>query len=506
MLTKDLLEVTKRKPDIQPRYREIDEYRPLAEQVIAAYVPGKTRGQIGEAVSELETHDTFKLVRGLSALLERRAEFEQQAPMPPAELRTAVFERGFVTDARERQQVVAAVAAEHDLTPEAVEDHLWADREDEHVLVTAPDIEPAALLRQYNRSLTQTLLFDAVELAFTASGNYQAIFGHLKYLGLMYRVDPDLTVTVTGPATLLKRTRKYGTSFAKLLPTIMAADEWRVKAQVETEVGGEPRLYEFTLDSGRAGLFPEARAVDSFDSEVERDFATRIDALAEGWTVRREPTILRAGNRVMIPDFSFERDRGEDGTAFYLEVVGFWTPDYLAEKLEKVRAVESDHPLMLAVNEALNCTKEDFAAANVNQVFFYDGSIPVKPVLSRLNAIEEGLIEQDLASLAANGIEVPTQTVTPIEELADGYDVEPGAIIRHLKEHAPGVVSNDRYVPPAVLSTIKEEIDALDDPTLADVDPILEQYGVAQTILEEIGYTVQYTSLDQTEAAVRKEV
>lgn len=507
MLTKKLLEVTKRKPNIEPQYRDIDEYRPAAEQVIAAYDPGRTRGEIEAAVADLETHDTFKLVRGLSKLLDRRSTFEQQAPMPPAELRAAVFERGFVTDEDERQAVVAQVANEHDLTPAEVEDGLWADREDEQVLVSTPDIDPPELLRQYNLSLTQTLLFDALELEFTASGNYQEIFGLLKHLGLMYQVDEDLTVTVTGPAALFKQTRKYGTTMAKLLPSIMKADEWHVSAQVETEVSDETRIYEFSVDDSQAALFPAQTSVDSFDSEVERDFATRIDSLAEGWTVEREPTILRAGNRVMIPDFSFERDRGQpaDEPAFYLEVVGFWTPEYLEEKLAKVDVVESEHPIMLAVDESLNCTSETFEAANVDQVFFYDDTIPVKPVLARLHAIEDRRVYDDLQRL--NEIEVSTDSVTEIDELAERHQVEPAAIRQRLAENEeyPGIISNGRYVPEAVLATIREEIDAVESPMLADVTPILDRYGVAQTIVEEIGYTVQYTSLDQEEAAVRKD-
>lgn len=507
MLTKELLEVTKRKPNIRPQYRDIDEYQPAAEQVIAAYEPGKTRGQIEDEIKELETHDTFKLVRGLSKLLNRRATFEQQAPMPPDELREAVFEQGFVTDAEERQQVVAQVAAKYGLTPDDVEDGLWADSEEEEVLVSPPEIGPKELLRQYNLSLTQTLLFDALELDFTASGNYQEIFGWMMYLGLMYRVDEDLTVSVTGPAALFKKTRKYGTTLAKLLPRIMKTDEWSVSAQIETEVSNETRIYEFTLDSDQEHLFPEHTAVESFDSEVERDFAARIDSLAEGWTVRREPTILRTGNWVMIPDFSFERDYdcGERETAFYLEVIGFWTPEYLEEKLEKVRQVKSDHPIMLAVNETLNCTTEDFADANVEHVFFYNDTIPVKPVLSRLNAIEERHVKQDLQVLADDGIQISSEEITAIDELAEQHHVEPDAIRRYVDEHYPGTISNDRYVPEAVLDTITEEVDAVEDPTLADVAPILERYGVAQTVLETIGYTVHYTSLNQEEAEVRRD-
>lgn len=499
MLKKDLLEVEKRKPTIRPRYRDVDEYRPVAQDVIDVYEPGKTRGEIETEVGDLETHDTFKLVRSLSELLDRRAEFEQRAPAPPEQLREAVFGRGYVTSEAERNRVLEAVAEEFNLSPTEVEDGLWADHDAEHVLVEPPDIGPMALLRQYNLSLTQTLLFDALELEFSVSGNYQAIFSYLKYLGMMYTVDEDLTVHVTGPASLFRKTRKYGTTMAKLVPSIMKADEWQFAADIETEVSNETRIYEFSLDSDSDHRFPDTEMEESFDSAVERDFATRIDSLVDGWSVTREPTILRTGRRVMIPDFSFER--GDD--EFYVEVVGFWTPDYLEEKLEKVRQVESEHPIVLAVNEELNCTEGDFARANIDEIFFYCDRIPVKPVVDRINEIDRRTVEADRQELRERMVSVSDTNVVDIEGLAAEHDVTPAAMEAHLESEYPGVISNGQYVPPRVLSELRTAIESNRGTTLADVNPILTEYGVAQDILEEIGYEISYVSLDQSEAEIR---
>lgn len=498
MLTKDLLEVTKYKPNINPVYREIDEYAGVAARVIEAYQTGLTRGDIDEAVSELETHDTFKLVRGLSKLVERRSTFEQDAPVPPSQLREAAFQRGYVTNQAERAAVIEALAEEFDLTVEAVEAGLWADREENEVLVSTPEMAPDELLKQYNLSLTQTLLFDALELEFTASENFQQIFGLMAYLGLMYTVDSELTVSVTGPAALFKKTRKYGTTLARLVPSIMQADEWSLSAQVETEVSNERRVYEFSVDSGQEHLFPESAVEESFDSEVGRDFAVRIDALADGWTVKREPTILRANDRVMIPDFSFERD----GEEFYLEVVGFWTPEYLAEKIEKVRAVETEKPLLLAVNETLNCTKEDFEGAD--QVFFYDDQIPVKPVFERLNRIESRLVNRDLETLAEKNLELPDEPID-VEGLDSEAAVEPAAMKQYLTETYPGIVSGNTYLPESVIEELQEKIDSLEGRQLSDVNPLLKEYGVGQDALEKIGYAVRYVSLNQDEATITKQ-
>lgn len=505
MLPKEHLQVRKRKPTIRPVYRPVESYRSVAAAVIGAFEVGRTKDEIDEAVAALETHETFKLVRGLAELLERQSSFERDATVEPRAVREAAFDRGFVTGEDERDRVLAAVADEFDVSAETVARDMWADRDGRRVLVGEPTIEPAALLRSYNLSITQTLLFDARELTFSVSNNFQAIFGRLSQLGLMYSVDAARAVTVTGPAAVFEHSRKYGTTLAKLVPSIMAADEWEISAPVETEVGGERRVYEFSVTADEAGLFPERTAVESFDSAVERDFATRLDALADGWTVVREPTILRTGDRVMIPDFRFERGRGGD-VACYLEVIGFWTPEYLREKLAKVRAVETEYPLVLAVDETLSCSEADFDESNAEEVFFYDGSIPVKPIMDRLNAIDERYVARDRERLRAGDVALalPTEDVVRVQAVADRHDLEPDAVATYLEAHEPGVVSNGRYVPPLVLDAIRSDIEAMDRPTLADVAPILERYGVAQTILSAIGFDVTYSSLDQSAARVRR--
>ena len=71
----------------------------------------------------------------------------------------------------------------------------------------------------------------------------------------------------------------------------------------------------------------------------------------------------------MIPDFVIEHP---DGRRAILEIVGFWTPEYLTEKLEKIRAAEMDN-LILAVSERLDCASEDFGAAAERVLWFKTG-------------------------------------------------------------------------------------------------------------------------------------
>ena len=77
------------------------------------------------------------------------------------------------------------------------------------------------------------------------------------------------------------------------------------------------------------------------------------------WELVREDDVFDLGAEVMISDFAIEQP---DGRRAILEIVGFWTPEYLDAKLEKIRGVEADN-FVLAVSERLNCASEEFGSA-----------------------------------------------------------------------------------------------------------------------------------------------
>ena len=85
------------------------------------------------------------------------------------------------------------------------------------------------------------------------------------------------------------------------------------------------------------------------------------------------------GDTVLIPDFKFIHS---DGGTVLMEIVGFWTPEYLKKKLEKLYRVNRKD-LIVAVNENLNCSKRDFDGP----VIFYKTRIKVNEVLKVLSEI-----------------------------------------------------------------------------------------------------------------------
>ena len=57
--------------------------------------------------------------------------------------------------------------------------------------------------------------------------------------------------------------------------------------------------------------------------------ADKFGPTRDGWQLIREGEILHEGQKTFVPDFTF---RHEDGTQVFLEIVGFWTPEYLARQ------------------------------------------------------------------------------------------------------------------------------------------------------------------------------
>ncbi len=152
-------------------------------------------------------------------------------------------------------------------------------------------------------------------------------------------------VSLNGPLSLFKWTDRYGTSLAKLLPQIIGSDSWRIKAEIVDKKKNRILSFEESSENTRE-FFPTYEASGGrrlYDSSVEEKFAQSFASLHDtGWTLRREPEPLltdpspETGIRhIIIPDFSFERTGARKKV--YLEIVGFWTPEYLTRKLESSR-------------------------------------------------------------------------------------------------------------------------------------------------------------------------
>ncbi|MCK5055395.1 MAG: DUF790 family protein, partial [Candidatus Aminicenantes bacterium] len=68
-----------------------------------------------------------------------------------------------------------------------------------------------------------------------------------------------------------------------------------------------------------------------------------------GWSLVREGEMLHRGQKVFFPDFLLQH---EDGRKVHFEIVAFWTPEYLRDKVATLETFR-DENILLAVSEAV---------------------------------------------------------------------------------------------------------------------------------------------------------
>jgi hypothetical protein len=306
MLTSDLLVTKISKGKIEPIYALLDQDNlEIARSVIEVFQEhvGRTYDELIEELEGIEEIN-YRLIRGLAQILERRCSIESDAVIDSIAARKTVFEesRGFITSKDERERVLDKIARKLSIEPVDLEKALWADQEGNLVIKEFRTIAPEDLLRHYNLSLDQTLLFRATGMEIQIEDNYQPVFRKIKQLGLIYTIQ-DGKISLEGPLSLFKLTEKYGSSFAKLLPTIMESSKWSLRASISWKTFQGKRIYDFTLDHTRRSLFGTEleKAEIGFDSAIEKEF---YQLGFKGWTVQREPIVLKAGQYAFIPDFS----------------------------------------------------------------------------------------------------------------------------------------------------------------------------------------------------------
>jgi len=302
----------------------------------------------------------------------------------------------------------------------------------------------------------------------------------------MYEIqqtDAGREVVVTGPDALFRSTRRYGTRFARLLRTVAKAADWRLTATIDDR-GTERELTLTDADISVPGVDPVTEV--TFDSGVEADFATRFESLDLDWELTREPEPLESGAHVVIPDFAFDYQHAD--FRVYFEIMGFWTPEYVAKKLARLDTLE-DVEMLVAVDESLGVGEE--IEARDHRAIPYSGTVRVKNIRDALRRYEDDLIAEAAAALPETL--TPGEDVITITDLADRHGVSEDAIeTRAFPEHER---VGRTLVRPSILEGLADRVEA--GMTLADAETVLDEAGVddASAVLSRLGYRVEWEGL-----------
>ena len=486
----------------------------LSNRLLELFQTGKGRRK-GDLLAEVASYENkgfdYRFVRGLSAVLERLSTFLVRATVDPLVARRSIFQesarKGLVTTTQTRNQILSQVAQQLKVTAKELEQSFYADLEDELILESFTPTSDVELLKLYNLSLTQTLFFRSTYMEIKVSDYWKEILRAVKFRGLMYSAETAngiFKITVDGPLSLFKLTQRYGTSMAKVLPSIFQAEYWEINGSVIRKTQFGKRIFQLRLTSTQIGDKIKGAPVKkkpniAFDSLVEEEFYNNFKSLKSGWKITREPPPLIVGRHVFIPDFSFEKR----GARVYMEIAGFWTQKYLEKKVEKLQQLKGVE-IIIAANQQLACEK---LAQLKGEIFFYKKKVPLKPVLDFLNTREETGLHDEMRKLDIMRLQL-NKDVVEINSIAKEYDVSREAIKKKLESiKLEGYkLAGDLLVSDKKLQEIGVKLESLSTNSLSTALELIENEGIPNPydVLSTLNFGIHWNGLDSKKSSIYK--
>jgi len=318
---------------------------------------GRPERELRQRLSEpLPVPSPYPQRRAAVAVLARLWRSKVVASRPPRELRRLVFgERAAHRGAR--AEVLDQVADRTGLSRDELEGGLFADLPGERIVVSPDEIpSPAEAIRRVNLALAQAMLFRATSVRIRAEGEVRPLVQLAKLRGLIcavHRPDGEETprLDISGPYALFRRTLLYGRALAGIVSPLVGTG--RFSLQATCVVRGQ--AVDFLLASGDPVSGPPVGR--PFDSRLEQRFARDFRKAAPDWDVIKDPEAIRAGSGLIFPDFLL-RHRRVPARQFLLEIVGFWTAEYLERKLMGLRKANISN-LIICVDAERGCSEGD---------------------------------------------------------------------------------------------------------------------------------------------------
>jgi predicted nuclease of restriction endonuclease-like RecB superfamily len=438
MLTGNLVRVRYARSRIVPSYIDPGEARwqVAAEQLLELYrgQNGRTRGELEKDVEEAFGSDAGAIVyRGLAKLLEDRCEFEVVSGQPPERIREVVFRlaarerlaagsalpctqgRGFVGEglgsapspqplspeyrgegetvsthiaalgaAPQREAVLRLAAIELEMTPESVEQSLFADLKSEQRLTKFDDTTAERLIHRYNVALAQAVLMRSTRVEVAIHKEKPARYRQLLRAVKFHRLICDITCTgpessrlvLDGPLSLFTATQKYGVQLANFLPTLLLCREFELDAELRWGPERRPKSFRLCSDDG---LVTHSADIGTYVPPELAMFVELFRKRIEDWEISEETEVFPLGDGFWVPDYRLSPRGG--GKTVLMEVLGFWRRASAERHLQRLRQ-SAPMPFLLAVSDQLHI--DDAALENLPAGIHRFRQMPLPDEIARL--------------------------------------------------------------------------------------------------------------------------
>jgi hypothetical protein len=281
-----------------------------------------------------------------------------------------------VLDTVARAARIDAASTALAITPGEIEAGMWSDLAAErHVTMRHGRPMEQALCAEANLAIVQGALARAYKVRLELTGNPRPVLRIAALEGLIHtarRSNAVTVVDVSGPLSLFRNTTVYGRALGRLVPWLAWCEHFELRARCDLGRG------DGVLSLRSPILLPPASRPRRFDSAVEVRFARDLSRATTAWRVQREPDVVPSGDHLLFPDFVLEHEH-DAGRRWWIEIVGFWTTDYLAEKLARYRAAGLDH-LILCIQATRQVADSDVPAGA--RVVRYQRHVAVEEILA----------------------------------------------------------------------------------------------------------------------------
>jgi predicted nuclease of restriction endonuclease-like RecB superfamily len=294
-----------------------------------------------------------RVADGVVHVLCRRSKATVTSAVEPAEARRVAFEEGARDEVFDREACLRRAAERLSTTTLLLEQSLFADRPGARRL-SAPTsaLSPLEAVELYNLALVQGLLLRSERVIVEVREHVRAVVRFAKLTGLLCTCragDRGTRLEISGPLSILRHTTKYGFALASFFPAVLSTTEFRLEALCVLR--GEPKHVAIEASDRIARTHKLPRDADS---AVERALARDVRRIGGPWSLEREADAIVVGGRIFFPDFTLRRD----GAVVLVEIVGFYTSEYLRSKLDVLRHAR-DRPMIVCIDESLACGDGD---------------------------------------------------------------------------------------------------------------------------------------------------
>jgi predicted nuclease of restriction endonuclease-like RecB superfamily len=273
MLPTEHLRVYRRGETLRPIY--LGDETSLAKTLIAVYSDhvGRRRGELLEALTDCEElgYD-YRLVRGLSSVLDTRTCYTVDATVPSLEARSEVFKEAgtrVIASERDRLEILSKVACKLDIEVDQLESSLYGDLEEEHRIAEFKSPTPEELNRFYNYAQTVGLLAYSRGITVSTSRLDDYLESLAATLGDLEKITEASSSTLSISLKPTSRISVRGSKIDEFVGRLIKAERWTLEATIHYPSTNKRRGVMVLSSDTHGGLLERDQAMDETLIELE---------------------------------------------------------------------------------------------------------------------------------------------------------------------------------------------------------------------------------------------